>query len=159
MKGISEVIMQSFTKKFFPIFAVVLVAFVGFTFAACQAGYSASSIKSNLTSSGYTVSEEYDIVFDQDTDHSVKASELAGIQKIYSVAKGATTDADREFAVILVFDSIQNAEKGINTDRLVILSSQATHQCGENKKTDTSMGQYNNVIFAGSSAIKSAAGL
>ena len=84
---------------------------------------------------------------------------MQGIQKIYAVVKGDVSDDDREFAVILVFDSIQSAETGITTDRLVTLAGQAEYQCGDNKKEETSMGQYNNVVFAGFSAIKDVSGL
>ena len=128
-------------------------------FCACLVGcnlsatYSADSIKTQLTNAGYVVSESFDLQFDDDT----MASQLPGIQKIFAIVKGE--DADKEFSVILVFDSIKNADSGVNDQRLCDIYDNAKYQCGSNKKDSTTMGRFNNVVFAGPEACKQAAGL
>ena len=100
-------------KKFIGFISLIVASFVAIILASCQATYSASSIKSSLESSGYTVSESIDIVFDDD----VQVSTLTGVQKIYVATKG--TGDDKEFSVIVVFDSISNLDAGITDLRLV----------------------------------------
>ena len=120
---------------------------------ACEASYSATEIKNKLTNAGYTVSESYDIEFDDET----KASQLPGIQKIYTVVKGE--GADKEVSIFLVFDSIRNAENGVPDQKLVSLFDEARSQSGTNKKGDITGGRYNNVVFAGSQVCRNAAGI
>ena len=144
-------------KKFIGFISLIAATFVAIILASCQMSYSASSIKSNLESSGYTVSEQYDLVFDAETEKETKASKLTGIQKIYSVVKGS--EDDKEFSIILIFDSIGNADSGITDDRLITLSQAAERQCGDNKSSSMKMGKFNNVCFAGTEACKEAAGL
>ena len=136
-------------KKFIKLLAVFSLALViSFGFCACSAAYSGDGIKNKLQNAGYTVAENYDIKFDDDT----KASELSGIQKIYLITKG--TDADKEVAIIIVFDSIKSVDSGISDQRLCDIYDEAKFQCGSNKKGETTMGKYNNIVFAGPQACK-----
>ncbi len=144
-------------KKIIGFISLIAAAFVAIILASCQMSYSASSIKSNLESSGYTVSEQYDLVFDGNTEKEVKASSLKGIQKIFSVVKGQ--DDDKEFSIILVFDSIGSVDAGITDDRLITIRQAAESQCGDNKLSNIKMGKFNNVCFAGTEACKEAAKL
>lgn len=137
------------------IFSMALILCVGlFGFVGCDfsASYSADSIKNNLVRAGFTVSEG-DLIFDDD----VKASELAGIQKVYLVTKGA--DADKEAAFFLVFNSIGNAENGVTDQRLPDIADSAQSLCGANKKGEVGVGRYNNVVFAGLPNCRTAAGI
>lgn len=133
--------------------ACSMAIIIGLGVMGCSASYSASAIKSNLVNAGYTVSEEFDVNFEDET----KASELVGIQRIFAVAKGSGDN--KEFAIILVFDSIKSVENGISSSKLIELSTGARNQCGDNKSDSVVMGTYNNVAFAGVSACRDIAGL
>ena len=141
-------------KKFLnSICAVALTFLLVAGFVGCSASYSASAIKEKLTSAGYTV-EEVDIKFTDDTN----PTELKGLQKSFLVTKGS--DENKEAAYILVFDSISNADTGNLSDaRLDDLSELAKQKSGDSKKENLIIGRFNNVVFAGAEAIKTAAGL
>ena len=140
-------------KKFIGFISLIAATFVAIILASCQATYSASSIKSSLEGSGYSINEGIDIVFDDD----VQVSTLTGVQKIYVATKG--TGEDKEFSVIVVFDSISNLDAGITDLRLVDIGRNAERQLGENKASTLTIGKFNNVAFGGTSACKEAAGL
>ncbi len=143
-------------KKIIGFISLIMAAFVAIILASCQATYSASSIKSSLEGSGYTISEGIDIVFD-DNGTDVQVSALTGVQKIYVATKG--TGDDKEFSVIVVFDSISNLDAGITDLRLVDIRQNVERQLGENKVSTLTIGKFNNVAFGGTSACKEAAGL
>ena len=145
-------------KKLLCILSIVLVVVLSFALVACKENsYSADTIKSNLQSKGYIVSQDYDIVFDAGEATEVRASELPGIQKVFAVTKG--TGDNKEVAIILVFDSIKSVENGIPAERLIKLAEEAKYQSGDDVVASIEMGTYNNVCFAGPSACKQAAGL
>ena len=144
-------------KKIIGFISLIAAAFVAIILASCQMSYSASSIKSSLENSGYTVSEQSDLVFEDDNGQEVKASKLTGIQKIYTAVKGS--EDDKEFSIILIFDSIGNSDAGINDSRLVTIGQAAEKRIGENKVSTFTIGRFNNVCFAGTSTCKEAAGL
>jgi len=144
-----------FYKKFLNSICMVTLAFLLISgFVGCSSTYSPSSIYNNLTKAGYSVVEGEKIIFTDETD----TSKLKGLQKIYRVNKG--TNADKEVAYILVFDSISNADSSNLSDlNLLDLSDFAKQNCGDSKKGNVSAGRYNNVVFAGFSAIKTTAGI
>lgn len=129
----------------------VALLLLSFGFTACEQNYSANSIKSNLENAGYTVSEGEKIVFTDGTDTTT----LAGLQKIYFVAKGSGDD--KEYAVVIVFDSIGNADK-LSDAHMIEIAESAKQNCGDNKSENT-QGRFNNVVFGGYVGIKTTAGL
>ncbi len=142
-------------KKFLNSICVFALSFLLVAgFVGCSASYSASSIKEKLTNAGYTVTEVESIKFTDDTNTTA----LKGLQKIYDVSKGE--GADIEVAYILVFDSIANADSSNLSDQhLGDLDDTVKQNCGSSKIDNIIIGRFNNVVFAGTKAIQSAAGL
>lgn len=127
-----------------------LIMFIAFGMSACEQGYSYNNIKNNLKTANYEVSEGEKIQFTDDTDTTT----LSGLQKIFFVTKGSGDD--REYAVILIFDSISNMEK-LSDEHMIEIAQGASQNCGENKSSAVKMGRYNNVVFCGYEGIKTVA--
>lgn len=130
--------------------ALALFVSVGFVGCGCSATFSADAIRNNATSAGYTVEEEPDLNLENDK----KVSQLAGVQKIFKISKGEGDN--KEVAIAIVFDSINNAGNLAGTD-LIYIATSVQDMCGDNKKEDFDKGTYNNVAFVGPRACRLAA--
>ena len=143
-------------------FALVAVTLI-LCLSSCATNYASSSLKSKLEKAGYTVEEYTKSGFESaQRGGTLKTSEMDGLEKVLYAYKKASGDTE-EGILILVFDSSKNAEKYGSTD-----NGQATetislmHSFGRKiaPKSDSSVyGIANNIIWAGSSAARTAAGI
>ncbi len=122
--------------------------------ASCFGGsYSSSSLKSGLENAGYKV-EENPII-------NLEASKLEGYKS--SLVAYKTIDGKEDGILILIFDSTASADKasatnnGVATEFISLMHSWGRKNAPE---SDTSVyGTANNIVWAGSSAAKKAAGI
>ena len=132
----------------FAVFALFL------TLASCFASYSSSSMKSGLEKAGYTVQENPVIV-------NLDTKSMTGFQSALYGYK--TVNGEEDGILILIFDSTANADKAGSTEGSVATETMTImHRWGKAHapETDTSVyGVANNIVWAGSSAAKKAAGI
>lgn len=145
-----------FTIKKILVKVLSLFAFVFLLFqlASCMGSYSSSSLKSGLEKAGYTVEENPVIV-------NLATSKMDGYKS--SLYGYKTVDGEENGILILIFDSTDNANKvgstetGVASETMTLLHNWGRKHAPE---TDTSVyGIANNIIWAGSSQAKSAAGI
>ena len=133
---------------------VLIISMLSITLVACNKKYSASSIKSGLEKAGYSVSSYSKEAFEKAYSNGVlKTSEMEGLQEVLYATK--TIDEREDGIIILVYDSTKHAE--IKDEQMFIM-----HDFGKKLAPDSDSSVYgtsNNVIWAGSQAAKSAAGI
>ena len=143
-------------KKLFAKIAGLFAAFallIGL--ASCfGSSYSSSSLKSGLENAGYKVEENPIIV-------NLETSKLEGYKS--SLVAYKTVDGKETGILILIFDSTANADKagasnnGVATEFITLMHGWGRRYAPE---SDTSVyGTANNLVWAGSSAAKKAAGI
>ena len=136
-------------------FSIFAFIFLLFQLAACSSSYSSDSLKSGLEKAGYTVTVN-------PTIENLDTSKLAGYKS--SVYGYKTVNVEEDGILILIFDSIDNANKASETKVNDANETTAAmlYRWGRAHapETDTSVyGIANNIIWAGSSQAKSAAGI
>ena len=147
-------------KRFLCLATAVL--FVLVCFAGCASNYSDTSLANGLAKAGYTV-DRYDKNTFEGAQFTValETSKMEGLEKVIYAYK--TVNGEEDGILILVFDSTEHADKygstttGTATETMSMLYAFGRRHAPE---TDTSVyGTANNLIWAGSSAAKSAAGI
>ncbi len=131
--------------------------------SSCSMSYAAASLKSKLEGAGYKVDEYSKVEFEAaQRSVALKTSEMDGLEKVLYAYK-KTADDSEEGILILVFDSIKNADKyGSTSDNKATETMGLLYDFGRKiaPETDTSVyGTANNLIWAGSSAAKKSAGI
>jgi hypothetical protein len=144
-------IMKKIIVRILSIFAVVMLLF---QLASCSSSYSADSLKSGLEKAGYTVDNNPVIVnFDPSKLDGYKSS-LYGYK---------TVDGEENGILILIFDSTDHATKAGSTDSNVATETMIMlHDWGRKHAPDSDTSVYgtaNNIVWAGSSEAKKAAGI
>ena len=147
MKKISKIITTMAVALVMMLSATALVGCIGNILTA-------QAVKDSLVSSGYTVGIIEDIIMEDDT----KISDLRGTKTIFSVEKGSGDNY--EYGVVIIFDSIENADSGnLSDSNLISIWQNIQSQNGANKRDNVVMGRHNNVVYACYSAIRDIAGL
>ena len=148
--------------KKFVCFALVAITLI-LCLSSCAMNYDSTSLKSKLEKAGYKVIEYTKSAF-EGAQHGValKTSEMEGLEKVLYAYKSADSEV-KDGILILVFDSSKNAEKygstndGQATETISLLNAFGRMNAPE---SETSVfGTANNLIWAGSSAAKTAAGI
>ena len=136
------------------LFAVFAFIFVLFGLASCASNYSTDSMKSGLKGAGYTVEES-------PTIQNLDTSKLTGYKS--SIYAYKTVNDEEVGILILVFDSSDNASKAGNPEGDVATEFiSLMHNWGKNHAPSTDVSVYgtaNNLVWAGASAAKQAAGI
>lgn len=147
-------------KRFISLAAAVVLVLA--LFAGCAASYSDTSLANGLAKAGYTV-DRYDKNTFEGAQLTValETSKMEGLQKVIYAYK--TVNDANDGILILVFDTTEHADKygststGTATATMSLLYAFGRSHAPE---SDTSVyGTANNIIWAGSSAAKSAAGI
>ena len=141
-------------KTIIAVLAVVMIfSVLSVVLVSCHAKTSADSIKSGLEKAGYKVDQYDKNTFETAQQQvTIKTSEMDGLQTVFYAYKG--TD-NKDSILVFVFDSIKKAT--VSDEVQGILLDWGRNHAPE---TDTSTyGTHNNVVWAGSSAARSAAGL
>ena len=145
------VTIKKFILKALSIFAFV---FVIFQLASCSGSYSSDSLKSGLEKAGYTVDVNPAIV-------NLDTSKLSGYKS--SLYGHKTVNGEEDGILILIFDSTDNATKAgstqtsVATETMILLNDWGRRHAPD---SDTSVyGIANNIVWAGSSQAKKAAGI
>ena len=143
--------MKKIITRLFALFAFI---FVLFGLASCASNYSTDSMKSGLKGAGYTVEEN-------PTIQNLDTSKLTGYKS--SIYAYKTVNGEEEGILILVFDSADNASKAGNPEGDVATEFiSLMHNWGKNHAPSTDVSVYgtaNNLVWAGASAAKQAAGI
>ncbi len=136
---------------------IAAIALVG-----CTQTLSASSVKSGLEKAGYKVD-----TYDKNTFESaqltlaLETSKMEGLQSVVYAYKNVddrykNVDYSTDGILILIFDNIDHADKVGNTALALMNTFGRTHA----PESDSSVvGTHNNVVWAGSSAARKAAGI
>lgn len=126
----------------------------GLTSCFFESSYSSSSMKSGLEKAGYTVDVNPVIA-------NLDVSKLDGYKSSLYAYK--TINEREDGILILIFDSSANADKaGSSSNGVATEFMTQMHNWGRNHapESDTSVyGLANNIVWAGSSAAKNAAGI
>ena len=137
--------------KTFSLFAFI---FLLFQLASCSMAYSSDSLKSGLEKAGYKVDVNPTIV-------NLDTSKLEGFKS--SLYGYKTVDGEENGILILIFDSTENANKsGTTSDNVASETMAMLYRWGRAHAPETDLSVYgvaNNIIWAGSSQAKSAAGI
>ena len=139
------------------VFGAIVVAFAFLiTLVGCAFSTSAGSIKSGLQSKSFTISEYTPQEYETLQSGAIETTKFTGLQTIITASKKVNEQPIG--IIILVFDSIDNAEKvNKNVDVLALLV-----KAGERIKEEGQQSYYglhNNVIWAGAESARKAAGL
>lgn len=149
--------MRKFLKRIALAFACV------FALAGCAQSYKADNLKSGLEKASYTVDTYTPAEFEgsQLFTVTVKTTEMNGLQKVLLATKKLS---DRQDGIlILVFDTTENANKVGNpegstaTDTMSILLDFGKKMAPEEDLS--TYGTANNLVWTGSQAAKTAAGI
>ena len=130
--------------------------------AACSSSYSDASMKSGLTKGGYTVNQYTPAEFEASQRQAVlKTTEMAGLKTVLMGIK--EVKGEENGILILVFDSISNAEKvGTTSGSTVTEAMSLLMDWGRAHAPETELstfGQANNVVYAGCRDARLAAGI
>ena len=136
--------------------ATMLVAVIAaIALVGCTQTLSAGSVKSGLEKAGYTVD-----TYDKNTFESaqltvaLETSKMEGLQSVVYAYK--KVDDRTDGILILIFDNIDHADKVGNS----VIALMNTFGRMHAPESDSSVvGTHNNVVWAGSSAARKAAGI
>ena len=135
-------------------FSIFAFIFLLFQLAACSSSYSSDSLKSGLEKAGYTVTLN-------PTVEGLDTSKLTGYKS--SLYGYKTVNGEENGIFILIFDSIDSANKANETkDGVANETTAMLYRWGRAHAPETDVSVYgiaNNIIWAGSSQAKSAAGI
>jgi hypothetical protein len=143
--------MKKVLIRILSIFAFIVLLF---QLASCSSSYSSDSLKSGLEKAGYKVDTNPVIV-------NLDTSKLEGYKS--SLYGYKTVDGEENGILILIFDSTDHANKAGTTESNVASETMIMmHDWGRKHapESDTSVyGTANNIVWAGSSEAKKAAGI
>lgn len=142
-------------KKFYNVAAIfVFTLIMVLSFAGCSQIYSAESAESGLKKSGYSVSVYTAVEFEQQgSNGALETSKMEGLQTVIYAEKRDSSNKITSMGLILVFDSISSAQSVSDSDEGLLYSFAKNYVMAVN------YGQYNNVVFSGSSEARLAAGI
>jgi hypothetical protein len=143
--------MKKILIRILSVFAFVMLLF---QLASCSSSYSADSLKSGLEKAGYTV----------DTNPVIRNLDTSKLDGYKSSLYGyKTVDGEENGILILIFDSTDNANKAGTTSTNVATETMTMlHDWGRQHAPDSDTSVYgvaNNIVWAGSSQAKNAAGI
>ena len=139
-------------KKVLALCALVFLCVCGFV--GCAVSYEPSSMKAGLEKSGYTVTINATI-------QNLDTSEMEGYKSNIYAYKDV--DGEERGILILIFDSVEHAEKAGSTSGNVATETMSLmYDWGRQHAPDTDTSVYgtaNNIVWAGCQNAKKAAGI
>ena len=137
-------------KKVLSLFFAIIMIISVLSLTSC--GYSSDSIVQGLKKANYTVGTYTPASFEEaQVTVALKTSTIKGLKTVIHAFKTEDSKTTEEF-IVLVFDSINSASALSEAD-LSLLNDFAS------KYTSHVLGTANNVVYAGTSAAKEAAGI